>query len=98
MRFLRELINRDAGNGKSKRHVKKIIEKIYEDVLQDVDKSKQNKKTYLISVINEVETIIPKPDNKQLNDLHHGYLSSVSLDFKGFIKTLGYYGFNSNWT
>ena len=32
-------INRDVVNGKSKRHVKKIIEKIYEDVLEDADKS-----------------------------------------------------------
>ena len=35
-------INRDAVNGKLKRHVKKNIEKIYEDV----DKSEQDKKIY----------------------------------------------------
>ena len=44
--------NRDAVNGKSKRHVKKIIEKIYEDVLGYADKSEQDKKTYLIGIIN----------------------------------------------
>ena len=60
-------INCDAVNGKSKRHVKKIIGKIYEDVLEDVDKSKQHKKTYLIGTINKVATIMPKPDNKELN-------------------------------
>ena len=60
-------INRDVVNGKSKRHVKKIIEKIYEDVLEDVDKSEQDKKTYLIDIINEVTIIMPKSDNKELN-------------------------------
>ena len=30
-------INRDAVNGKSKRHVEKAIEKIYEHVLEDAD-------------------------------------------------------------
>ena len=44
-----------------------MIEKIYEDVLEDADKSEQDKKTYLISIINEVTTIMPKPDNKQRN-------------------------------
>ena len=44
-----------------------MIEKIYEDVLEDGDKSEQDKKTYLISIINEVTTIMPKPDNKQRN-------------------------------
>ena len=60
-------INRDAVNGKSKRHVTKIIEQIYEDVLQDVDKSEQDKKTYLISTINEVTTIMQKHDNREFN-------------------------------
>ena len=60
-------INRDAMNGKSKRHVKKVIEKIYEDVLEDVNKSKHDKKTYLIGIINKVTTITPKADNKELN-------------------------------
>ena len=60
-------INRDTMNGKSKRHVKKIIEKIYEDVLEDADKLEQDKKTYLIGIINEVTTIMPKPDNEELN-------------------------------
>ena len=60
-------INRETVNGISKRQVKKMIEKIYEDVLEDVDKSEQDKKTYLISIINEVTTIMPKPDNKQRN-------------------------------
>ena len=60
-------INRDAVNGKSKRHVRKIIEQIYEDVLQDADKSEQDKKTYLIGTINEVTTIMQKPDNKEFN-------------------------------
>ena len=59
--------NRDMVNGKLKRHVKKIIEKIYEDVLEDADKSEQDKKTYFISIINEVTTIMLKPDNKQLD-------------------------------
>ena len=35
--------------------------------MEDADKSEQDKKTYLISIINEVTTIMPKPDNKQLN-------------------------------
>ena len=60
-------INRDTANGKSKRHVRKIIEQIYEDVLQDADKSEQDKKTYLIGTINEVTTIMQKPDNKEFN-------------------------------
>ena len=60
-------INRDAVNGKSKRHMRKIIEKIYEDVLEDAGKSEQDKKTYLIGIINEVTTIIQKPDNKEFN-------------------------------
>ena len=60
-------INRDAVNGKSKQHVKKNIEKIYEDVLEDADKSEQDKKTYLTGIINEVTTIMPKADNKELN-------------------------------
>ena len=60
-------INRDAVNGKSKRHMNKIIEKIYEDVLKDADKSEQDKKTYLIGIIYEVTTIMPKSDNKELN-------------------------------
>ena len=60
-------INRDALNGKSKRHVKKVIEKVYEDVLEEVDKSEQDKKTCLIGIINEATTIIQKPDNKELN-------------------------------
>ena len=60
-------INRDAVNGKSKRHMKKNIKKIYEDVLEDVDKSEQYEKTYLIDIINEVTTIMTKPDNKELS-------------------------------
>ena len=32
-------INRDAVNAKSKRPVKKIIEKIYKDILEDAEKS-----------------------------------------------------------
>ena len=55
-------INRDAVNTKSKRHVKKIIEKIYKDVLEDAEKSEQDKKTNLIGIINEVTTIML--DNK----------------------------------
>ena len=43
--------------------MKKTIEKIDDDVLEDADKSEQNKKTYLIGVIiNEVTTILPKLD------------------------------------
>lgn len=60
-------INGDAVNGKSKPHVKKTIGKIYEDAMEDVDKSKQHKKTYLIGTINKVATIMLKPDNKELN-------------------------------
>ena len=60
-------INRDALNDKSTRYVKKVIEKVYEDVLEDADKSEQDKKTCLIGIINEVTTIIQKPDNKELN-------------------------------
>ena len=60
-------INLDAVNGKSKRHGNKIIEKIYEDLLEDADKSEKDKKTYFIGIINEITTIMPKPDNKQLN-------------------------------
>ena len=63
-------INRDALNGKSKLHAKKIIEKIYEDVLEDADKSEQDKKTYLIGIINEVTTLIQKLDNKNLMHQH----------------------------
>ena len=56
-------INGNAVNAKSKWHVKKTIEKIDDDVLEDADKSEQNKKTYLIGVtINEVTTILPKLD------------------------------------
>ena len=51
-------INRDAVNAKSKRPVKKIIEKIYKDVLEDAEKSEQDKKTNLIGIINEVTTIM----------------------------------------
>ena len=51
-------INRDAVNAKSKWHVKKIIEKIYKDVLEDAEKSEQDKKTNLIGIINEVTTIM----------------------------------------
>ena len=29
---------------------------------------------------------MPKPDNKQLNDLHHGYLSSASLRLQRFYQ------------
>ena len=60
-------INRDAVNGKSKRHVEKAIEKIYEHVLEDADQSERDKKTYLIGIISEVITIMQKPDNKELN-------------------------------
>ena len=60
-------INCDAVNGKSKRRATKTIEKIYEDVLEDADKSEQDKKIYFIDIINEVTTIIPKPDSKELN-------------------------------
>ena len=59
-------INRDAVNAKSKRHVKKNIEKIYKDVLEDAEKSEQDKKTNLIGIINEVTTIMQKLDNKEL--------------------------------
>ena len=38
--------------------VKKIIEKPYEDVMEDADKSEQDKKTYLIGIINEVTTVM----------------------------------------
>ena len=57
----------ESVNGKSKRHVKKIIEEIYEDVLSNVDKSEQDKETQMIGVINEVTTIMPKSENEQLN-------------------------------
>ena len=60
-------INRDAVNAKSKRHMKKIIEKIYKDVLENADKSEQDKKTYLTGIINEVTTVMPKLDTKQLD-------------------------------
>ena len=59
-------INRDDVNAKSKWYVKKIIEKIYEDVLED-NSEQDYKKICLIGIINEVTTIMPKPDNKQLN-------------------------------
>lgn len=56
-------INSDAVNTKSKWHLKKIIGKIDEDLLEDTDKSEQNKRTYFIGVIiNEVTTILPKLD------------------------------------
>ena len=35
--------------------------------MEDADKSEQDKKTYLIGIINEVTTIMAKPDNKELN-------------------------------
>ena len=60
-------INRDAVNAKSKGDVKKIIETVYKYVLEDADKSEQDKKTYLIGIINEVTTIMPKSDTKQHN-------------------------------
>ena len=47
--------------------MKKIIEKIYKDVLEDAEKSEQDKKTNLIGIINEVTTIMQKLDNKELN-------------------------------
>ena len=47
--------------------MKKIVEKIYEDALEDADKSEQDKKTYLIGIVNEVTTIMSKHDNKKLN-------------------------------
>ena len=37
-------ITRDTVNGKSMRHVKKIMEKIYQDVLEDTDKSDRIRK------------------------------------------------------
>ena len=43
------------------------MKKIYEDVLEDADKSEQDKKTYLIGIVNEVTTIMSKHDNKKLN-------------------------------
>ena len=60
-------INRDAVNAKSKRPVKKIIEKIYKDILEDAEKSEQGKKTNLIGIIYEVTTIMQKLDKKELN-------------------------------
>ena len=51
-------INRVTVNAKSKRHIKKIIEKTNEDVMEDADKSEQDKKTYLIGIINEVTTVM----------------------------------------
>ena len=60
-------INRDAVNAKSKGDVKKIIETVQKYVLEDADKSEQDKKTYLIGIINEVTTIMPKSDTKQHN-------------------------------
>ena len=51
---------------KSKRRVKKTIEKIYKDVLEEGIKSEQDKKTYLIGIINEVTKIMQKSDNKKL--------------------------------
>ena len=47
--------------------MKRVIETIYEDVLEGTDQSGQDKKTYLIGIVNEVTTIMPKLDNKQLN-------------------------------
>ena len=35
--------------------------------MEDADKSEQDKKTYLIGIINEVTTIMPKSDNKEFN-------------------------------
>ena len=46
-------INRDAVKRKSKRRVKKTIEKIYKDVLEEGNKPEQDKKKYLIGIINE---------------------------------------------
>ena len=37
------------------------------NVLEDAEKSEQDKKTYLIGIINEVTTVMPKLDTKQLN-------------------------------
>ena len=37
-------ITRDTVNGKSMRHVKKIMEKIYQDVLEDTNKSDRIRK------------------------------------------------------
>ena len=59
-------INRDAVKRKSKRRVKKTIEKVYKDVLEEGNKSEQDKKTYLIGIINEVTKIMQKSDNKKL--------------------------------
>ena len=42
------------------------MEKIYKDVLEEGNKSEQDKKTYLIGVINEVTKIMQKSDNKKL--------------------------------
>ena len=35
--------------------------------MEDADKSEHDKKTYLIGIINEVTTIMAKPDDKELN-------------------------------
>ena len=59
-------INRDAVKRKSKRRVKKTIEKIYKDVLEEGNKPEQDKKKYLIGIINEVTKIMQKSDNKKL--------------------------------
>ena len=53
-------------NAKSKRHVKKIIEKIYEDVLDDAGKLEQDKKTYLIDIINDPDERV-KENRKAAN-------------------------------
>ena len=47
--------------------MKAACEKNHEDVLEDAEKSEQDKKTYLIGIINEVTTIMPKSDTKQHN-------------------------------
>ena len=41
--------------------------KRYEHVLEDANKSEQEMKTYLIGIINELTSAMPKRDNKQVN-------------------------------
>ena len=49
--------NRDSLEGKSKRTVKKIIEKIYEGILDDDDKNEQEKRKYIVDVIKQASVV-----------------------------------------
>ena len=69
--------------------MKAACEKNHEDVLEDAEKSEQDKKTYLIGIINEVTTVMPKLDTKQLNTPTSSDYKDDDADSAGRVKEGG---------